>query len=158
LDSERFKKGMANWASGVTVVTTQTADGPAGLTASAFSSVSADPPLVLVCVNMGSGSCDRIREAGFFAVNILERGQMDVSNIFASSKLKDQRFTGQSWTTGVTGAPLLEGCLASLDCRIASMMEQGSHRIFIGEVCGVVLGEGHPLVYYKGGYREIADL
>ena len=158
LDSELFKKGMANWASGVTVVTTRTSDGPAGLTASAFTSVSAEPPLVLVCVNMGGGSCDRICEAGCFAVNILEHGQMDISNIFASSKLKDQRFTAQSWRTGMTGAPLLDGCLASLDCRVVSMMEQGTHRIYIGEVGEIVLGEGHPLVYYKGGYREIADL
>ena len=158
IDSDLFKQGLSRWASGVTVVTTRTDDGPSGLTASAFSSVSAEPPLVLVCVNMSSGSCDPIREAGFFAVNILKSDQIDISNRFASSKDKHLRFAGETWTDGPIGAPMLSGSLASLECRVVSEMEQGTHRIYIGEVTHLVPGEGQPLLYYRGGYRAIADL
>jgi len=158
VSSDLFKKGLASWASGVTLVTTRTGDGPAGLTASAFSSVSAEPPLVLVCINRASGSCARIREAGAFAVNILEKSQVEASNKFASSKNKDTRFDGLQWLDSPSGMPCLVGALASLDCRVVANYDQGSHCIYIGEVRHITLGEGQPLLYYKGAYREIAGL
>ncbi|MDJ0839871.1 MAG: flavin reductase family protein [Acidobacteriota bacterium] len=158
VDQEQFKKALATWASGVTVVTTETGSGPVGLTASAFSSVSAEPPLVLVCVNQSSESCDCIEEAGFFAVNILSTEQQDVSNKFASRKLKETRFQDLPMSTGVTGAPLLDESLTSIDCTLVNTVVMGTHKVFFGEVQQVVNREGNPLMYYRGGYREIAGL
>ena len=92
VDPELFKQGLRRWASGVTVVTTKSGDKPHGMTVSAFSSVSADPPLVLVCANRNSRTHAVIREGGRFTVNVLASDQQDVSVVFSSSKLEDSRF------------------------------------------------------------------
>jgi flavin reductase len=155
IDQEAFKKALRGWASGVTVVTSRSGDKVHGMTVSAFSSVSADPPLVLVCANRSSTTHGIIEEAGLFTVNILASHQQDVSNVFASSKHEDSRLQRVGWTEGETGAPLIDQALASLECRVASAHREGSHTIYIGRVEAVHTSDAEPLVYYQGGYRSL---
>ena len=155
IDQNAFKEALRGWASGVTVVTSRAGDKIHGMTVSAFSSVSADPPLVLVCANRDSTTHGIIEEAGLFAVNILAEHQREVSNVFASSKYEDSRLERVSWTEGHTGVPLIDEALASLECQVCSAHHEGSHTIYIGQVEAVHTSDATPLLYYKGGYRSI---
>lgn len=155
IDPDAFKKALRGWASGVTVVTSRSGEKVHGMTVSAFSSVSADPPLVLVCANRGSTTHGIIEEGGVFAVNILAEHQQDVSNVFASSKYEDSRLERVGWTEGATGAPIIDEALASLECRVRSAHHEGSHTIYIGQVESVHASDADPLLYYKGGYRSL---
>lgn len=158
IDKELFKQALGAWASGVTIVTTRNESDVFGMTASAFSSVSMEPPLVLVCINKSANTCPVIPQAGFFAVNILEAGQEEKSNQFASWKHRDSRWQDLAHHKGSTGAPLLDESLASLDCRLANSVEAGSHILYIGEVVHAEINSGTPLMYYKGAYRGFAGL
>jgi flavin reductase len=155
IDQEAFKQAMRGWASGVTVVTSRSGERTHGMTVSAFSSVSADPPLVLVCVNQASTTHSVIEEGGIFAVNILAEHQQEISNLFASSKYEDSRLERVEWSEGETGAPLIDEALASLECKVRSAHREGSHTIYIGQVEAVHLDDATPLLYYRGGYRSI---
>lgn len=158
VDTATFKQALGSWASGVTIVTTLSDGVYSGMTASAFSSVSADPPLVLVCINRKATSCDEVRESGVFAVNILREGQDALSNRFATPMDRAARFEGVAVTAGASGAPLLDESMVSLDCRVEQAVEAGSHTVFIGRVEEVVVREGHPLLYYRGAYRGVTGL
>lgn len=144
---------MGHFASGVTVVTTVRGDGePCGLTASAVCSVSVNPVLLLVCVEHGADTHGFIAAAGKFAVNVLaEEGGEGLSRRFATFEVED-KFRGVAFREEVTGAPVLEGSLAWLDCRVSQAIEAGDHTIFLGEVVAGDAREGTPLVYYRGGY------
>jgi flavin reductase len=155
IDQEAFKAALRGWASGVTVVTSRSGDQMHGMTVSAFSSVSADPPLVLVCANRSSTTHGVIEEGGVFAVNILAAHQQDVSDVFASSKHESSRLERVSWTEGETGAPLIDEAVTSLECKVASAHREGSHTIYVGQVEAVHTTEAEPLLYYKGGYRSL---
>jgi flavin reductase len=155
IDQRAFKEALRGWTTGVTVVTSRSGDKIHGMTVSAFSSVSADPPLVLVCANRSSTTHGIIEEGGLFAVNILASHQQDVSNVFASSKNEDSRLQRVSWTEGETGAPLIDEALASLECTVASAHQAGSHTIYIGRVEAVRTTDAEPLVYYQGDYRSL---
>jgi flavin reductase (DIM6/NTAB) family NADH-FMN oxidoreductase RutF len=156
IDSDQFKKALQHWASGVTVVTTRSKSfGIQGMTVSAFSSVSVEPPQVLVCVNRAVATGEGIGESGVFAVNILSAGQAVVSNMFAGGGSHEDRFASVAWETGEIGAPLLAESLVSLECRVVEQMVAGTHWIVIGEVQRAVLRDGEPLLYYKAGYRHI---
>ena len=155
IEPDAFKDALRGWASGVTVVTSRSGHKVHGMTVSAFSSVSADPPLVLVCANQSSTTHSIIEEGGVFAVNILAAHQRDVSNVFASSKYEDSRLERVGWTEGATGAPLIDEALASLECKVASSHHAGSHTIYIGRVEAVRKTEAEPLLYYQGGYRSL---
>lgn len=155
IDQDAFKQALRGWASGVTVVTSRAGDKIHGMTVSAFSSVSADPPLVLVCANSASTTHSVIEEGGIFAVNILAEHQQEVSNVFASSKHEDTRLERVKWREGETGAPLIDEALASLECKVRSAHREGSHTIYIGQVEAAHLSDAAPLVYYRGGYRSI---
>ncbi len=155
---EEFKRALRAWASGVTVVTTNSEEhGLQGMTVSAFSSVSADPPLVLVCVNQATSSVQGILQSERFAVNVLSAEQSATSGIFASSKNHDERFAEAAWQEGSTGVPLLEGCIGALECKLVQKVEAGSHWVLIGEVQATHHGDGAPLLYFDGGYRDLAD-
>lgn len=155
IDQEAFKKALRGWASGVTVVTSRSGDKTHGMTVSAFSSVSVDPPLVLVCANQTSTTHGIIEEGGVFTVNILASHQQDVSHIFASSKHEETRLQQVSWSEGETGAPLIDEALASLECKVVSAHRAGSHTIYIGHVQAVHTSDSEPLLYYHGGYRSL---
>ncbi len=155
LDAERFRQALRCWASGVTVVTAKAGDVMHGMTVSAFNSVSADPPLVLVCANRASRTHGVIRAAGKFNVNILSHGQEALSGHFASSKTESSRFEGIAHRIGAHGSPILDGSLVTLECAIESAHDEGSHTIYIGRVLACHLLDTEPLVYYQGAYRKI---
>lgn len=155
ISPDDFRHVLSHFASGVTIVTT--CDGeqrPTGLTASAFSSVSLDPPLVLICVDHKSNSFPHLRESGRFAINILCQGHEDLSRRFASSKI-DNKFDGVAYRLGVLGLPLIDQALASLECQTVSAHVEGDHTIFVGRVESVAIGEGEPLLYYRGRYERL---
>lgn len=153
---EDFKKALQHWASGVTIVTTQSAnDGPKGMTVTAFSSVSVDPPQILVCLNAAADTGEGINESGSFAVNILTSEQQDVSNQFAGGGSQEERFASVQWRSGISGAPLLDASLVSIDCKFEQKFQSGTHLIIIGEVQDVICREGEPLLYYKSAYRDL---
>ena len=154
-----FKKALQLWASGVTVVTTHSEQfGLQGMTATAFSSVSVDPPQILVCINDAADTGSGIQESGYFAVNILKSDQQEISNQFAGGASQEQRFDNTSLTPGITGAPILTNSLMSLDCKVVEKVRAGTHWIIIAEVQDCICRSGEPLLYYCGAYRNIAEL
>ena len=155
IDREKFREALRHWASGVTVVTTRAGDKMHGMTVSSFSSVSADPPLVLVCANQSSTTHGVIHQGGLFTVNILAAHQADISSVFASSKNEDSRLESVSWSEGETGAPLIDGALVCLECKVTSAHQEGSHTIYVGQVEAVHTTGAEPLVYHRGRYRAL---
>jgi flavin reductase (DIM6/NTAB) family NADH-FMN oxidoreductase RutF len=150
-----FRRVLGHFASGVTIISACDAESrPTGLTASAFSSVSLDPPLILVCVDHKSQSYPCLRDRGRFAVNILGLDQEAVSRRFASSRL--DKFDGVPHTISDLGVPLLEGALAHLECVTVSAHVEGDHTIFVGRVERCRIGTGEPLLYYGGKYQRLA--
>ena len=155
VDAEAFKAAMRTWASGVTILTSVAEGQIHGMTVSAFSSVSAQPPLVLVCANQASFTHEVIESSGVFGVNVLAAGQEEISNRFAMGDAA-HRFEGVPWTAGSTGTPLLDGALCNLECRVRNSYCEGTHTIYIGEVMDSrVREDAAPLVYFDGGYRSI---
>jgi flavin reductase (DIM6/NTAB) family NADH-FMN oxidoreductase RutF len=155
ISPDEFRRALGHFASGVTAVTTLDGDGrPTGLTASAFTSVSLDPPLVLVCVDHKSQSYPALRERGRFAVNILGLEQEAVSQRFASTRL--DKFDGVPHRLGDLGLPLIDGALAQLECATVSTHVEGDHTIFVGRVERAHLGSGEPLIYYRGRYDRLS--
>lgn len=150
-----FRRVLSHFATGVTVVTTCDADArPTGLTASAFSSVSLDPPLVLVCVDDKAQSYGALRESGRFAVNILRFDQEAVSRRFASTRL--DKFDGLTFRMSELGLPLIDNALAQIECTTVNTHTEGDHTIFIGRVERAHVGGGEPLLYYRGQYDRLA--
>ena len=157
MSSERFREALGRWASGVAIVTSRVGERVHGMTVSAFSSVSLDPPLVLVCADKASDTYAVIAEAGFFAVNILSSEQQDLSNRFASKKDDYRRFVGLETREAVTGAPLLPGCLAHLDCQLVATHDAGDHVIYVGRVEAVEEDAARePLLHFQSAYRALA--
>jgi flavin reductase (DIM6/NTAB) family NADH-FMN oxidoreductase RutF len=155
ISPEDFRRVLGHFATGVTVVTTCDDDGrPAGLTASAFTSVSLDPPLVLVCVDHKSQSYPALRDGGRFAVNILTAAQEAVSRRFASTRL--DKFDGVPFTLSPRRLPLLDDALARLECVTVSTHVEGDHTIFVGRVEDAAVGAGQPLLYFRGRYDRLS--
>ncbi len=154
---DQFKHTMRQWASGVTIATMQ-ADGFAhGLTVSGFLSLSLEPPLVLVSIGQELYSHDLLGKSRAFAVNILHANQKDLSDKFAGRWGDVDRFSGVTWHTETTGAPVLDDCAAWLDCRLVSSYEAGDHTIYVGEVVASnVNGDLAPLLYWDGDYRQLS--
>ena len=153
IDKNEFRQALGHFAAGVTIITTRGADGaPYGLTATAFSSVSLDPPLVLVCVDKKSETYPHFA-SGVFAVNLLTSKQEGLSGTFAKSG--GDKFAGMTCEQGNTGAPLLADTLGYLECRIVHTYAGGDHTIFVGEVVATRMRDGDPLLYYRGVYRQI---
>jgi flavin reductase len=158
--SEDFRAALAAFATGVTIVTTRGTEHPYGMTANAFSSVSLDPPLVLVCVKSFSEGGDFIRENGVFAVNILAAEQEPLSRYFASKDRPRGRdaFGDIAHKTAASGSPVLDGSVGYLDCALSASHEAGDHVIFIGEVLALDFNhELPPLLFHAGGYRFLKD-
>ena len=155
LDLDTFRQSLRRWASGVTIVTAKAGDEIHGMTVSAFSSVSAEPPLVLVCCNRASKTNALVEKGGVFCVNILAADQQELSGRFSSSKTEGSRFEGVPHRIGEGGAPVLDGVLAALECKVKSAYAEGSHAIYVGEVVAAHLSDKEPLVYYSGAYRGL---
>lgn len=156
VDPLEFRRALGCFATGVTIVTALDGDGaPRGLTANAFSSLSLDPTLVLVCVDHRSDTFPIIAQASSFAINILGEEQREVSQRFA--RKGEDKFEGVSYHQGQTGVPLLEGALAVLECGRAQSYEAGDHTIFIGQVQHVEYGQGKPLLFFRGNYANLPE-
>ena len=158
--SKEFRSTVGAFATGVTVVTTRGEEHGYGMTANAFSSVSLDPPLILVCVINPSEGADHITRNGVFAVNILGNDQEPLSRYFASRDRPKGRdaFREVPHKFAASGSPILEGAAAFLDCRLHATHEAGDHLIFIGEVLEIDVADGKaPLVFHGGGYRLLTE-
>ena len=152
---DEFRRLLGHFATGVTVVTTTDADArPAGLTVSAFCSLSLDPPLVLICVDHKAQTYPALRESGRFAVNILGAEHEALSRRFAGTGL--DKFEGVAWRRSPRGLPLLDGVLAHLECTTVAAHDEGDHTIFVGRVEAGAAGSGEPLLYYRGRYQRLA--
>ncbi|XDD41636.1 flavin reductase family protein [Leptospira sp. WS60.C2] len=153
---DQFKSSLSQWASGVSVITYASKTQKGGVTVSSFSSVSLEPPLVLFCLAKQSKAKEAIESAGNFAVNILSSEQKQISADFASGSL-DKAVVLEGLNPGIlsTGAPILDGSLASLDCLVHQIIDAGDHWIFLGRVEAVVTKEGSPLLYFNRNYREL---
>lgn len=161
IDATTFRDVMAQWPSGVTVVTTLSGDEAwHGMTASSFSSVSLDPPLVSICLSRNLYSHQLIADSGIFGVNVLAKDQTDVGQRFAGMDPGvEDRFAGESWTTAVTGVPLLDSALGWFDCRVVHAYPGGDHTIFVGEVLqGHAARKSAPLLFHSRGWGQFADV
>jgi flavin reductase (DIM6/NTAB) family NADH-FMN oxidoreductase RutF/pimeloyl-ACP methyl ester carboxylesterase len=154
-DARTLRDALGCFATGVTVVTAKAADGtPIGLTANSFTSVSLDPPLLLVCIANGAGSAEALLQARHFAVNVLQIGQQPSSNRFASKG--EDRFTGIEWSEGEQGAPVLNGSLGAFECERHAVHEGGDHFILVGRVRKATFEPRRdPLLYFRGKYRRL---
>ncbi|MFC8076838.1 flavin reductase family protein [Streptomyces sp. NPDC057307] len=150
---QRFRRVMAELPAGVTVLTTMSPQGPVGMTTSAFTSLSMDPPLVLACLHHRSGTLAAILEHGAFAVNVLADTGDDLSRVFAEKPLPD-RFTGVPHHERDT-VPVLGDAVAWLTCRIHATHPGGDHTILIGTVTRAGRGNGEPLLRHRGTYRRL---
>lgn len=150
-----FRHVLGHFATGVTVITTcDGADRPTGLTASAFTSVSLEPPLVLVCVDHKSNTFPALRERGRFAVSILRSDQASLSRRFATTRL--DKFDDVAYHVSDLGLPLLDGALAHIECTTLNVHVEGDHTIFVGLVERAVVGSGEPLLYFRGQYDRLS--
>ncbi|MEM7179458.1 MAG: flavin reductase family protein [Spirochaetota bacterium] len=152
-----FKNALSQFASGVTVVTYESAGTMGGLTVSSFCSLSLDPPLVLFNLAKKTASYDILNKADSYAVNILQSAQEDVSNQFANPKTNKHEFIeSYGFTKGETGSPLLKNCMATLDCKIETIHAGGDHSIIVGRVVSATSNDDlRPLLYFKRKYYHI---
>jgi len=154
-DPTEFRKALGAFATGVTIITTRTADGtPIGLTANSFNSVSLNPPLVLWSLANTSGSLETFKTAQNWAVHVLASDQEALSGRFA--KRGEDKFAGIDVDTGAGGIPLLRGCTARFQCKTAFQYEGGDHVIFVGEVVAFDRADSSPLVFHGGKYAHAA--
>ncbi len=158
-NSRRFRDVLGHFATGVTVVTINNDGDLRGMTANAVSSLSLDPPLLLVCVQKDASIYEHFDRAEVFAMNVLGSDQEDISNLFASHGGPEEPLGGLPYHAGPLGSPILEGIVASAECRITGRYDGGDHTIVIGEAASVSLdgADTEPLLFYRGGYRRLAQ-
>ena len=144
-----FKEVLSRFATGITVVTAMEEGVPIGFTCQAFASLSLEPPMVALAAAKASTSWPKMARAGAFCANILGEGQGDLAVRFSAP---GDRFGGISWHAGETGAPVLEGVLAWIECALGAIYDAGDHELVTGTVRHLGVGEGGPLLYYRRGY------
>ena len=148
-----FRAVMAQFASGVTVVTTRADGDDFGATASAFTSLSLDPPMVLTCLFRGAATESAIARCGRFGINILRDDQGPIAERFAARR--PDRFDALDIRYGDLGVPLIEGALAHVECRVAEQVVGGTHTVFLGHATRAIANEGRPLAYYRGAFGHV---
>jgi flavin reductase (DIM6/NTAB) family NADH-FMN oxidoreductase RutF len=151
LDNQRqLRDGLGRFASGVTVVTAATADGPIGMTANSFSSVSMDPPLVLWCPAKSSSRYRFFAQARHFAIHVLSADQQDVAMAFARS---GKAFDATPWESNAHDVPVFFDCLARFECETFAMHDAGDHSLMVGRVHLSAFRDGEPLIFSQGKFR-----
>ncbi len=156
IEKNELRRVMGHFATGVTVITTLNRAGELhGLTANAFTSVSLVPPLLLICVDKKADSYPSFEESKVFTVNILKDDQEALSRRFAVSG--GNKFEGVGHRIGANGAPILEGVIAWIECKLTAAYDGGDHTIYLGEIQEAETREGKPLMFFRGGYRELGD-
>ena len=160
VESEALREAMRNWATGITIVSGQHGDVHHGMTVSSFTSVSLDPPLVLVSLEKSTRTHSLVRDSGFFGVTILGEHQSEISDRFAGRHTEmTDRFAGLETRTLSTGVLFLKDALACFDCVVISHSAMGNHTIFIGEVKALDSSDSvtEPLIYYRQAYHHIQE-
>ena len=150
-EARELRTAFGSFMTGVTIVTTMGVDGqPRGFTANSFTSVSIEPPLLLICIGKSAASMDVFRQAKGFAVNILSEAQKDASVLFASKRA--DKFEAAKWHKGPFGNPLIDGSAAWFDCARYQVIDAGDHIILMGHIEAFSYTDANPLGYARGGY------
>jgi 3-hydroxy-9,10-secoandrosta-1,3,5(10)-triene-9,17-dione monooxygenase reductase component len=153
IGQEEFRTVMGHFSTGVTVVASRKPNGDrVGLTVNAFTSVSLEPPTVLVSLHKDAAGHDPLLEAGHFGVSILSARQHDLAYRFAEED-PEERFLGLDVEEGALGSPLIKGALAWLECRVQAVFPGGDHDIVLGEVVDCGAGKGDPLLFFRGSLQ-----
>lgn len=153
-DPAALRRTLGAFMTGVTVVTARDGDGrPRGLTANSFTSVSLEPPLVLICIGTAAASCAVFQTAASFAINILAEDQVETSSLFASKR--PDKFEMVDWTQIRNGTPVLDANLAWLDCDVHERQLLGDHLVLVGRVVDFGRGAGRPLGFFGGAYVQL---
>ncbi len=153
--TRELRNALGCFATGITVVTTRTADGePVGLTVNSFNSVSLEPPLIIWSLGLQTKVRPIFEGCSHYAVNVLAEDQAHLSNRFASRDA--DKFAGLAITDGIEGVPLLDGCCARFECRNTTRHAGGDHTVFISEVVRFGSSERQPLIFHAGAYRRLA--
>lgn len=156
IDTALFRQLLGHFATGVTVITARDQAGhPTGMTANSLSSVSLVPPLISICVDHLADTHRVLAAGGPFVINLLAAGQEGLSRRFAGKQTPD-RFEGVGYRLTASQLPVLDGVLAHIECEFFSTHELGDHTLFVGRVTGGSASEGRPLLYYRGGYADLA--
>ncbi len=159
IDSDVFRRVMGHFVTGVTVVSAFDGARPFGITVNALSSVSLDPPLVMIALDRRRFLTPIVRAAGRYAVNILSEDQQALSDCFAGAPVEPGRdaFCGAAWHPGASGLPLIDGAIATLECTVVETFSAGDHDLFIGRVDTFANVSSHPmpLLYYRRRYLRI---
>jgi flavin reductase (DIM6/NTAB) family NADH-FMN oxidoreductase RutF len=159
ISTGQFKTALRQWPSGVSVVTTRVGDVAAGMTVSAFFSVSLAPPLVAVCLDRNALTLGLIAQSGRFAVNVLSSNQSELSDRFAAKDNEPTRFDGVELdAVEAAGSPLIRGALVHLDCELTATHDAGDHVLCVGEVGVAITHPGDPLIYHASGYHSLSRL
>ncbi|WP_432697353.1 flavin reductase [Marinobacterium sp. YM272] len=159
IDLEAFRNGMALLGGAVSVISTDGEAGKFGFTATAVTSVTAEPPTLLVCMNRNSYANEHFKKNGVLCVNVLSGNQQKLSGDFANPKLtSEERFSSHGWTNLTTGSPALDEALVNFDCRIADMHEVGSHTVFYCQIVDArQSGSDEALVYFNRAYHCLGE-
>lgn len=160
LSATEFRKAMGAFATGVTIITVDLDGEVHGMTANAFTSVSLDPMLVLVCVDHSTRTHAHLHAKKRFGINVLCEDQRAISEYYARPQRVHERAeaeAGARFDRTSHGTPILHGALAYFECRLEIVQEAGDHSIFIAEVEDVVVGEGDPLLFFRGKYRKVGE-
>lgn len=160
VDRSAFLDAMRYVPGAVAVIATAASGERRGLAATAWCSLSADPPTLLVCINRGASAHPFVLAARAFSVNLLSPTQTEIVAIFSAQRALDgdARFAGDCWTTGVLGQPLFRGAPVSFECRLIDAHDHGSHTVMIGRVVGVESSGRDSALMYVGGAYAVADL
>jgi 3-hydroxy-9,10-secoandrosta-1,3,5(10)-triene-9,17-dione monooxygenase reductase component len=154
-ESGRFRRVLGHFCTGVTVITTLDAGGPAGFACQSFAALSLDPPLVLFCPGRSSATWPRIAAAGHFCANVLADGQRELARVFGTSGA--DKFAGVGWSPSSSGAPVLDGALTWAGCVVEAVHEAGDHYVVIGRVTELGAARAaQPLLFYRGRYTLTA--
>ncbi len=154
MTSGEFRRACGRFATGVTIASVLDSEGaPHGLTVSSFTSVSLEPPLILICLGHLVTAINSFRQCKYFGINVLSEDQEELSERFA--RKGEDRFNGLPWEPGQTGVPLIPGALAGIECEVRTRYSAGDHDILIGEMLHSRVADGEPLIYFGGQYRKL---
>jgi flavin reductase (DIM6/NTAB) family NADH-FMN oxidoreductase RutF len=155
VSSDEFRRACGRFPTGITVASVLDREGvPHGLTVSSFTSVSLEPPLILICLGHAVTSIEHFRQARHFGISILRERDQSLSDQFAQKG--HDRFEGVEWLAGETGVPLLARALTAIECAVYQRFTAGDHDILVGEVVRTCVNDGAPLVHFASRYRKLA--
>lgn len=153
--SDDFRHAMGSFPTGVTIVTAADGESARAMTANSMTSVSLEPPSVLVCVNRARGLYGLIKSSQAFCVHILRSNQEALARACSQTGSPETMLKGVPYRAGKTGAPIIDGALGYIECKVAATLDFGTHTIYVGEVVEVTAAEGEPLLFYRGRYIHL---